>query len=210
MEPPFALEGEHVTLLPLGPEHVDALLDAATDDRTTFGWTPVPWDRPSMEAYVAKALAKRSAGEQVPFATRSVAADRIVGSTRFYDITTWDWSGVDPRVRPPAVTGGPDVVAIGSTWLHPAVQRTAVNTEAKRLMLGHAFETWGVRAVRFHTDARNTRSRAAIERLGCTLDGVLRIDRPASDGTVRDTAVFTMAADEWPAHRARLDARLGR
>ena len=102
------------------------------------------------------------------------------------------------------------MVAIGSTWLHPSVQRTAVNTEAKRLMLGHAFEEWRVRAVRFHTDARNTRSRAAIERLGCILDGVIRVDRPGSDGSVRDTAVFTMTADEWPTQRARLDARLGR
>ncbi len=90
----------------------------------------------------------------------------------------------------------------------PLAQRTRVNTEAKLLMLGHAFDVWGVRAVRLQTDSRNERSRAAIARLGCTLDGVLRVDKPASDGTVRHSAIFSMTADEWPAARRRLTERL--
>ena len=107
-------------------------------------------------------------------------------------------------------TGTLDRASIGHTWLDPAAQRSPVNTEAKLLLLAHAFDTWGVRAVRLQTDARNARSRAAIERIGCTLDGVLRADRPAADGSVRDSAVFSMLADEWPAARAALVARLAR
>ena len=116
----------------------------------------------------------------------SLALGRVVGSTRFYELEPWDWAGISPRgrgrcPRPACV----DRAVIGHTWLDPAAQRTPVNTEAKLLMLDHAFGTWGVRAVRLQTDARNVRSRAAIERLGCTLDGVLRVDRPAADGAVR-------------------------
>ena len=101
------------------------------------------------------------------------------------------------------------MVSIGHTWLGPDAQRTPVNTEAKLLMLEHAFSAWGVRAVRLLTDARNARSTSAIARLGCTRDGVLRSDRPAPDGTVRDSVVFSMLAEEWPAARRRLAGRLG-
>jgi RimJ/RimL family protein N-acetyltransferase len=101
------------------------------------------------------------------------------------------------------------VASIGYTWLEPSAQRSPVNTEAKLLMMTHAFEQWEARAVRIQTDARNLRSRRAIERLGCTLDGVIRADRPAADGGVRDTAVFSMLDREWPVHRQRLVDRLG-
>jgi len=205
---PFTLEGTHVRLEPLGPHHIDDLLMAAGEDRSTFGFTWVPSDRPSMAAYVDRAKTNAEAGEQVPFATRSLALDRVVGSTRFYGLEQWDWSTVDPGA-PPAPGGGEfDLVGIGHTWLGPAAQRTPVNTEAKLLMLDHAFTRWGVRAVRLQTDARNGRSRAAITRIGCTLDGVLRSDRPASDATVRDSAVFSMLSTEWPEARRRLVERL--
>ncbi len=209
MSEPFALEGRHVHLLPMGPEHVDGLLAAATGDRTTFGYTPVPWDRSGMATYVDRALARRAAGEHYPFVTWSVESQRIVGSTRFYDLATWDWSNLFPGSEALQRNGRPDVAAIGYTWLDPSAQRSPVNTEAKLLMMTHAFEQWEVRVVRLQTDARNVRSRRAIERLGCALDGVIRAERPAADGGVRDTAVYSMLDREWPPHRRRLVERLG-
>jgi RimJ/RimL family protein N-acetyltransferase len=217
----FTLEGRHVHLRPLGPEHIDGLLEAAGGDRSTFAFTPVPWDRASMTAYVERAMAKRESGDHYPFATWSVAAGRIVGSTRFYDLDVWDWSttqyppaGSDPGQvgagdSAPRAGDRLDVASIGYTWLHPSAQRTPVNSEAKLMMLDHAFDRWGTLAVRIQTDARNARSRAAIARLGFALDGILRADKPGADGTVRDSAVFSLLADEWPAHRARLVDRLG-
>jgi len=191
-------------------DHIDALEKAATDDRSTFDYSSVPWDRPAMETYVHQALDRRDAGEHYPFVTWSTELCRVVGATRFYDMRTWDWSGVYPGSvdfrRPDAI----DATNIGYTWLHPSVQRTAVNTEAKLLMLAHAFECWQARVVRLKTDARNERSRAAIARLGFSLDGIWRAERPAPDGTVRDSASYSMLAAEWPGHRRRLLERLGR
>jgi RimJ/RimL family protein N-acetyltransferase len=189
-------------------DHVDGLLAAAGSDRTSFGFTPVPWDRASMTVYVERALAKRDDGEQYPFVTWSVAAGRLVGATRFYDIERWDWAALPPGSDVAPHSGAVDGVGIGYTWLDPAAQRSPVNTEAKRLMLDHAFGTWGVPRVRIKTDARNERSRSAIARIGFTLDGILRADMPGADGTIRDSAVFSMLAAEWPAHRERLTARL--
>jgi N-acetyltransferase len=204
----FSLDGRFVHLVPMGPEHVDGLLAAANADRSTFEFTPVPSDREGMTSYVTKALTKQEAGVQEPFVTWSVADGRIVGSTRFYDLATWNWAEHSPGTDASRRLGDPDVACIGYTWLDPAAQRSPINTEAKVLMLGHAFETWGVRVVRIQTDARNTRSRKAIERLGCALDGIIRAERPAADGGVRDTAIYSMVAREWPEHRARLIHRL--
>jgi RimJ/RimL family protein N-acetyltransferase len=206
----FSLEGHSVRLLSMGPEHIDGLMAAANGDRSTFGYTPVPWDRPGMTAYVNRALAQRESGAQCPFVTWSVEAQRIVGSTRFYDLATWDWSALFPGSEALQRRGRPDVAAIGYTWLDPSAQRTPVNSEAKLLMLTHAFEQWEVRVVRLQTDARNVRSRRAIERLGCALDGVIRAERPAADGGVRDTASYSMLDREWPVHRQRLIDRLER
>ena len=208
MRAPFTLEGAHVRLEPLGLDHVDGLLAAATGDRSSFGFTPVPDDRDAMRAFVELALDHAASGGQVPFATVSLVLGRVVGSTRFYELEPWDWEGISPGAVPVPRTGTLDRASIGHTWIDPAAQRTAVNTEAKLLMLEHAFGSWGVRAVRLQTDARNDRSRAAIARLGCTLDGILRVDRPAADGSVRDSAIFSITADEWPAARSRLVARL--
>jgi len=201
------LEGTFVHLAPLGPKHVDGLLEAATEDRSTFAFAPVPWDRASVTTYVERALANRVAGEQLPLVTYSRAERRIVGTTRFYDLSPWDWSSLSPGSSVQQ-RSTPDVASIGYTWLRPSVQRTPINTEAKLLMMTHAFEQWQVRAVRLKTDARNDRSRAAIERLGCSFDGVIRAERPGADGAVRDSAVYSMLATEWPAHRDRLRARL--
>ncbi len=205
---PFGLEGRTVRLLPLSPDHVDGLLEAATGDRSSFGYTLVPADRAGMTDYVERAVTRRASGEQVPFATWSVGLGRVVGSTRFYDLSPWDWTTSVPPAVSPGRQRTVDSACIGHTWLDPAAQRTPVNSEAKLLMMDHAFDVWGVRVVRLWTDARNARSRSAIARLGCRLDGVLRADRPASDGSVRDSAVFSMLAEEWPSARARLVERL--
>ncbi len=204
----ITLEGRFVRLLPMGPEHIEDLLAAAQGDRSTFGFTPIPGDRPGMTAYVEKALAKREAGLHQPFVTWSVAEQRIVGSTRFYDLATWNWAAHSPGTDASVRRGRPDVACIGYTWLQPSAQRTPVNSEAKLLMMGYAFDHWEVRVVRIQTDARNQRSRRAIERLGCTLDGVIRSERPAADGGVRDSAVYSMLDREWPVHRQRLIERL--
>ena len=218
MSEPLSLRGRFVHLLPMRMAHVDDLVAAATEERSTFAYTAVPSDTAAMAAYVTNALAARDAGQQYPFVTYGVEVGRIVGTTRFYEIQQWDWSAVpvDDRAdrhdhdRHDHDQHGNrlDTLHIGHTWLSPAAQRTPVNTEAKLLMLAHAFDVWGVRAVRIQTDARNNRSRRAIERLGCHLDGVLRAERPATDGTVRDTATFSMLASEWPTNRQRLEARL--
>jgi RimJ/RimL family protein N-acetyltransferase len=156
-----------------------------------------------MAAYVATALQGREDDLFTPFVTVRQEDDRVVGSTRFLT-ERWDWSASDPRQQR---ADRPDVVEIGWTWLAASVQRTAINTEAKLLMLTHAFETWEVHRVCLRTDRRNERSRNAIERLGATLDGVIRADRPGSDGTVRDSAHYSIVREEWPAVRARLAAR---
>ncbi len=204
----LTLEGVLARLEPMRLDHVEGLLDAADEDRSTFAFTWVPSDRAAMTAYVERGIALRDAGEQVPFVTWSRREERIVGSTRFYDLTPWDWSFLSSNLATDQRHDRPDVASIGYTWLARSAQRSGINTEAKVLMMTYAFEQWGVRAVRLLTDARNERSRAAIARLGCTLDGVLRADRPAADGTVRDSAVFSMLANEWPAHKASLIARL--
>ena len=204
----FALEGDLVRLEPMGLDQVEGLLEAANEDRSTFAFTWVPSDRASMIAYVERAITLRDAGGQVPFVTRSRPDDRIVGSTRFYDLTPWDWTFLPSSLAAEQRHDRPDSACIGYTWLAPSAQGSGVNTEAKLLMMTYAFERWNVRAVRLLTDARNERSRAAIALLGCSLDGVLRADRPAADGGVRDSALFSMLASEWPAQKARLIARL--
>ncbi|HEY1467258.1 MAG TPA: GNAT family protein [Acidimicrobiales bacterium] len=208
MTDPLTLEGRFVRLTPQGPEHVDALLAAANEDRSTYGFTWVPSDRATMIDYLTRAVVAREAGRQLPLTTWSIADGKVVGSTRFSGLEPWDWwlCGEEGETR--QRRGRPDVVEIGATWLAGSAQRTSVNTEAKLLMLTHAFETWEVHAVRFSTDRRNDRSRRAIERLGCTLDGILRADRPGSDGTIRDSAYFSLLAEEWPAAKRRLSDRL--
>jgi N-acetyltransferase len=198
----FSLPGRYVHLEPMGMDHVGELLAAAAGDRSTFAFTHVPSTPETMAVYVTRAIEARGLGQHYPFVTRDIQTGRIVGATRFYDMAPWDWSTGPAKAN--QRHGRPDAVSIGATWLASSAQRTPINTEAKLLMLTHAFETWGVWAVRFETDERNTRSRQAIERLGCKLDGILRAERPAADGTVRNTATFSMLADEWPVQRHRL------
>ena len=197
---PVVLEGRHVRLEPLELGHAGALLAVAGGPRETYGFTTVPADEPAMLRYIETALR-----DQEPFATFAPATGRVVGSTRFGNIEFWPWPPGNPNQRG---EDRPDAVEIGWTWLGAAAQRTAVNTEAKLLMLTHAFEEWRVHRVSFMTDSRNERSRNAILRLGARFDGILRAQRPASDGGIRDTAAFSILESEWPMIRRQLQSRL--
>jgi N-acetyltransferase len=196
---PLLLESERVRLEPLSRAHVGALVAAASESRATYGLTYVPDGEAQMSAWVDEALADTARGVTVPFATVDKQRGRVVGSTRFCFIERWDW----PEAPSPR---GPDAVEIGWTWLAASAQRTHVNTGAKLLMLGHAFDVWRVQRVTLKTDRRNARSRANIERIGGRLDGVWRGHRPAADGGVRDSAYYSILPGEWPAARERLEA----
>lgn len=202
---PVTLEGRFVRLEPLTAAHAAPLLAAASGSRETYGLTLVPGSAAETAAYIETALAEQRATRSLPFATVDRAGGRVIGSTRFLNIEFWAWPAGNPHQRGPE---RPDAVEIGATWLAASAQRTPINTEAKLLMLAHAFEHWRVHRVSLMTDARNQRSRQAILRLGARFDGVLRAARPASDGAIRDTAAFSILEAEWPAVRANLEARL--
>jgi RimJ/RimL family protein N-acetyltransferase len=196
----FSLHGRHVELLPLESEHATALAEAAAGGRDTYGFTEVPDGVEEAGRYVARLLAQRDAGIAVPFTQRRVADGRLVGCTRFMELRWW-------RGREE-----PDEVEIGGTWLAVEAQRTPLNTEAKLLLLTHAFERWGVARVALATDARNQRSRDAIARIGARFEGVLRHHRPSlapgERGRARDTALFALTDEDWPAVRVDLHGRL--
>ena len=204
----LVLQGSFVRLEPLAASHVDALVLAASEDRSTYQWTYTPDGPEQMRHYVADALEKVASGVHVAFATVRLGhgggADQVVGATRFCEIAHWQW--------PPGAShqrhGIPDVVDIGFTWLAASAQRSPINTEAKLLMMTHAFETWEVHRVALQTDVRNARSWAAIERIGGQLDGIMRADRPGSDDTVRTSARFSIMSTEWPAVKDRLTTRM--
>ncbi|MFF4416111.1 GNAT family N-acetyltransferase [Streptosporangium sp. NPDC001559] len=205
------LWGERVCLEPLTVEHVGGLVAAATESRETYDFTRVPQDEASMSAYVRSALDDQLTGWALPFAIRSLSSGRVIGTSRFLDLDYWSWPPSWPPGRTvPSAQGVPSVAEIGSTWLAASAQRTGSNTEAKLLMLGHAFEVWKVLRVTLKTDARNERSKRAIERLGGRFEGVRRAHARAVDGTVRDTAYYSIIAEEWPAVRSSLRERLDR
>ncbi|MEO6398136.1 MAG: GNAT family protein [Tepidiformaceae bacterium] len=204
---PVTLEGRFVRLEPLELRHIPGLVLASSEQRETYGWTFVPDGTDAMTEYVQTAIDLREGRQAIPFATFDRVSERLVGSTRFAMFEHFDWPRGNLAQRGLEF---PDGVEIGWTWLAASVQRTPINTEAKYLMLGHAFETWRVHVLRLKTDRRNERSRAAIQRIGASLDGVVRADRPGSDGTLRDTAFYSMVEAEWPAAKAALEARLAR
>ena len=142
----------------------------------------------------------------MPFAIVRVADNAVIGSTRFFDIERWSW----PTGHPSHGRPEPDGCEIGYTWLTRSAIRTAANTEAKLLMLTHAFETWRVVRVCLHTDVRNERSRAAMERMGGKFEGILRSHRMAADFIPRDSARYSIVAAEWPAVQQRLRGFLAR
>jgi RimJ/RimL family protein N-acetyltransferase len=202
---PVVLEGRHARLEPLDVGHARDLLAAASGPRETYAFTTVPADEPSMVRYIEAALRDQAAGRALPFATVAKATGRVVGSTRFGNIEFWAWPPGNANQRG---KDAPDAAEIGWTWLAADAQRTPINTEAKLMMLAHAFEAWRVHRVSLMTDARNERSRRAILRLGARFDGVLRAQRPGSDGTIRDTAAFSILDHEWPMVKTQLQSRL--
>ena len=200
------LQGKHVRLEPLGFEHVDGMVAAASGDRSLYCWSPVPHGREQVHEYIETALAWRNAGTAVPFAIVRQNDDSIIGSTRFWNIERWAWPNGHVRHG----QGAPDACEIGYTWLTQPAIRSGANSESKLLMLTYAFETWQVLRVCLHTDARNERSRAAIERIGAKFEGILRAHRMAADFIPRDSARYSIIASEWPDLRKRLVSRLER
>jgi N-acetyltransferase len=194
----LTLRGNYVRLEPLDRAHIAPLVDASRDDSGLYAWSFVPQGEDAVRTYVERALALRDDGRALPFAIIRRSDDTVIGTTRFFDIERWAW--------PDGAGDGAvfDTCEIGYTWLSPAAIRTAANTEAKALMLEHAFQTWCVRAVTFHTDARNTRSRAAIERIGARFEGILRSHRLAIDLRPRDSARYSIIAKDWPDVRAHI------
>jgi RimJ/RimL family protein N-acetyltransferase len=198
------LQGSYIRLEPLQPSHAEALVAAAKDEPQLYQWTHVPRSRAEASAYIATALSWREAGTALPFATVRLEDGVVVGSTRFFNLEYWAWPAHHARHG----TGLPDVLEIGYTWLARSAIRTAVNTEAKLLMLAHAFETWKVLRVCLHTDLRNLRSQEAIARIGGMREGVLRAHRLASDSTPRDSARYSIIAKEWQGVKERLKRML--
>lgn len=187
-----ALQGRQVRLEPLAERHADDLLAVGRDESIWTYLTRGPFvDRADVVQWIHKAEALREKGEQIPFAIVDAATNRAVGSTRYLDIRPHD-----------------QAIEIGYTWLTPAVQRTAINTECKLLLLKHAFETLSAGRVQLKTDARNVKSQTAIARLGALREGVLRRHMRTRNDHFRDTVFFGILAEEWPAVRSRLLARL--
>ncbi len=190
---PVTLAGRYVRLEPLAVAHVEGLVAVGLEPEL-WRWTVARVTTPDkMRAYVEAALDEQRRGVALPFATVEQSSGRVVGSTRFLSIER-----AHRRVE------------IGWTWIAPAWQRTAINTEAKLLMLGHAFESWNCQRVELKTDARNEKSRRAILRLGAREEGTLRSHMLAYGGRVRDTVYFSVISSEWPAVKAALEAHLAR
>jgi RimJ/RimL family protein N-acetyltransferase len=187
---PITLRGPHATLEPLDPHHRDGLIDAVRDGELWKLWytfVPAP-DR--MDDEIARRLALQAAGSMLPFTVRD-ADGAICGMTTYMNV-----DAVHRRVE------------IGSTWYARRVQRSALNTQCKLLLLRHAFETLDCIAVEFRTHFFNQPSRRAIERLGAKLDGILRSHQIAPNGTLRDTAVYSIITGEWPTVKAHLSYQL--
>jgi RimJ/RimL family protein N-acetyltransferase/nitroimidazol reductase NimA-like FMN-containing flavoprotein (pyridoxamine 5'-phosphate oxidase superfamily) len=189
---PVTLTGRHVRLEPLAPAHLDGLFEALADDEV---WQYLPMVRPQTHAELAEHLAplvKRAwAGDLVAWAQVEPGTGRVIGMTTYHD--------VDPERR---------ALGIGHTLVGRPWWRTGVNTEAKLMLLEHAFEVLGAERVFWYTDIRNWRSQQAIARLGASRDGLIRRHRPRPDGSWRDTVLYAMTADEWPAAAERLRNRL--
>ncbi len=194
------LEGSHIRLEPLAHRHVDGLVAASAADPSLYQWSPVPQGKSEAERYVDTALAWHEAGTAASFAVMRLSDNAVIGSTRFFNLEYWPW----PPGHPSHGRQEPDACEIGYTWYAASAIRTSANTEAKLLMLTYAFETWNVLRVCLHTDVRNARSRAAIERIGGQFEGILRAHRMAADFIPRDSARYSIVAAEWPAAKERL------
>ena len=190
--PNLTLRGRHVTLVPLDRMHAEPLSEASAAGYLHKLWyTAIPAPA-GMLAEIDRRLRLRDIGAMIPF-TQLDASGTPIGMTSYMNID---------HATP--------LVEVGSTWIAPSAQRGPLNTEAKRLLLGHAFEIWSCLAVEFRTHRLNSQSRRAIERLGAQLDGILRAHQTSPNGTIRDTAVYSITAQEWPVIRAHLDGLIAR
>jgi RimJ/RimL family protein N-acetyltransferase len=196
----FMLTGTHTRLEPLDHRHTNCLVAAAAADPSLYAWSPVPQGVSEVTEYIDTAVASRAAGRAVPFAIVRLADNTVVGSTRFWNLERWTWPKAHARRGCDLI----DACEIGYTWLTRSAIRTVVNTEIKLLMLTHAFEEWRTLRVCLHTDVRNERSVAAIERIGGKREGILRAHRIAADHTARDSVRFSIVHDEWPTVGRRL------
>ncbi|MFI6434866.1 GNAT family N-acetyltransferase [Streptomyces sp. NPDC050759] len=195
------LEGGLVRLEPLAHRHAADLAVAAEEQRRTYAFTWVP-RADEVGDYIDAQLARAATGRLAPYAQVSMASGRAVGATAYWEPRCWR---SDDQL---------DAVEVGFTWLAGSAQGTGVNAEAKLLLFRNAFEEWGVSRVDLKTDARNERSRAAIESVGARFEGVLRnwsrSWAPGEDGRLRDSAIFSITAEEWPGCRGRLEARVAK
>lgn len=190
---PVTLAGCHVRLVPLSPDRRDDLADAVRDGELRRLWYTNAPEPEAMGAEIERRLGLQASGSMLPFAVFDQPSGRAVGMTTYMNV-----DAVNRRLE------------IGSTWYARRVQGTALNTEAKLLLLAHAFDGLGCIAVEFRTHVLNHQSRRAIERLGAKLDGVLRCHLRAKNGTPRDTCVYSIVASEWPAVRSHLEWQLAR
>nr|WSW67678.1 GNAT family N-acetyltransferase [Streptomyces sp. NBC_00995] len=195
------LEGDRVRLEPLAHRHAEGLLRAAEEDRDSYSFTWVPGPGEA-EGYVDEQLARAAEGRLAPYAQIDRATGRVVGATAYWEPRHW----LDEDTL--------SAIEVGFTWLAASAQGSGINAEAKYLLFRHAFETWRVARVDLKTDARNSRSRAAIEAAGARFEGVLRnwsrSWAPGEAGLLRDSAIFSITAAEWPERRARLEERIAR
>ncbi|MFO1216066.1 MAG: GNAT family protein [Burkholderiaceae bacterium] len=187
---PVTLKGRHAALVPLSTEHLAGLQEASRDgDLATLWYTAVPSPE-GMAAEIERRLGLQAKDTMLPFTVLD-ADGRVAGMTTYMNV-----DGANRRVE------------IGSTWYAKRVQRSGLNTECKLMLLTHAFETLQCIAVEFRTHRLNTQSRRAIERLGAQLDGILRAHQISPNGSLRDTAVYSITAAEWPTVRAHLQFQL--
>jgi len=199
--PAPTLTGRHVQLEQLRIEFAEELTAAGNEERSSYGWTPVPPTVDGMQRYIAGLLDDQQARSVVPFVQRRLSDGVLVGCTRYLRLEWW---------------GGGDLpaeVEIGGTWLAASAQRTAINTEAKYLLLRNAFDDWDVHRVAICTDSRNTQSRTAILRIGAAFEGILRSHRgsyaPGEENIVpRDSAMYSVVRSDWPEVKRSLEARL--
>ena len=188
---PITLTGEFVRLEPMGLSHLDALCEVGFEE-SLWKWYPAAiTNRDEMHAYIEFALADQQRGAALPFVTVEKASDKVIGSSRFCAI-----DAANLRCE------------IGWTWINPAWQRSAVNTEAKYLMLRHAFETWKCNRVELKADSLNEKSRNAILRIGATQEGVFRQHIVCASGRLRDSVYFSIINSEWASIKAALEKRL--
>ncbi|EKR26831.1 acetyltransferase (GNAT) domain protein [Leptospira interrogans serovar Bataviae str. L1111] len=190
---PISLIGNHVELHPLKMEHCEALTKTVLDGELWKLWFTLVPSPEAMKQWIEKALKEEKEKSSLPFIVQSKVNGKIIGSTRYMNIEK-----TDRRLE------------IGSTWYSKEFQKTFVNTESKFLLLEHAFENLDCIAVEFRTHKLNQNSRRAIERLGATLDGILRNHRTMPNGTLRDTAVYSIISNEWPTIRSHLKFKLER